>query len=391
MKRFILFNSLNDDIIISEVLSYLEEDNYDKHQYILNRLLEKALDLPIDGDLFKMYLCYLVRQDENLFTIKSEKVSNGIDKNLFNIALNDIRVIKRLFDISEEFCTLNDNKISDNDPIFNIFKYNEDINTIGNLLVDFYYKNGAGIMNYYKGFKWDKNKGLIGIENCDPITFDELIGNEMQLKILINNTESFINGELCNNVLLFGDSGTGKSSSVKAILNKYYNKKLRVIELNKKDFMDLNNILSLIKHRGLKFILFLDDLSFEEFEYEYKNMKALIEGGLEVRPKNVLIYATSNRKNLIREGFNDRQGDEIHARETVEEKHSLAERFGVTLTFSVGNQNDYLNTVYKLAEIYNINLPKETLKREAIKWAALSSGRSNRVAKQFIMSVNSLV
>ena len=339
MKRFILFNSLNDDIIISEVLSYLEEDNYDKHQYILNRLLEKALDLPIDGDLFKMYLCYLVRQDENLFTIKSEKVGNEIDKNLFNIALNDIRVIKRLFDISEEFCTLNDNKISDN----------------------------------------------------DPITFDELIGNEMQLKILINNTESFINGELCNNVLLFGDSGTGKSSSVKAILNKYYNKKLRVIELNKKDFMDLNNILSLIKHRGLKFILFLDDLSFEEFEYEYKNMKALIEGGLEVRPKNVLIYATSNRKNLIREGFNDRQGDEIHARETVEEKHSLAERFGVTLTFSVGNQNDYLNTVYKLAEIYNINLPKETLKREAIKWAALSSGRSNRVAKQFIMSVNSLV
>ncbi|WP_342985501.1 hypothetical protein, partial [Clostridium saudiense] len=162
MKRFILFNSLNDDIIISEVLSYLEEDNYDKHQYILNRLLEKALDLPIDGDLFKMYLCYLVRQDENLFTIKSEKVGNEIDKNLFNIALNDIRVIKRLFDISEEFCTLNDNKISDNDPIFNIFKYNEDINTIGNLLVDFYYKNGAGIMNYYKGFKWDKNKGLIG-------------------------------------------------------------------------------------------------------------------------------------------------------------------------------------------------------------------------------------
>ena len=233
MKRFILFNSLNDDIIISEVLSYLEEDNYDKHQYILNRLLEKALDLPIDGDLFKMYLCYLVRQDENLFTIKSENVGNEIDKNLFNIALNDIRVIKRLFDISEEFCTLNDNKISDNDPIFNIFKYNEDINTIGNLLVDFYYKNGAGIMNYYKGFKWDKNKGLIGIENCDPITFDELIGNEMQLKILINNTESFINGELCNNVLLFGDSGTGKSSSVKAILNKYYNKKLRVIELNK--------------------------------------------------------------------------------------------------------------------------------------------------------------
>ena len=146
MKRFILFNSLNDDIIISEVLSYLEEDNYDKHQYILNRLLEKALDLPIDGDLFKMYLCYLVRQDENLFTIKSEKVGNEIDKNLFNIALNDIRVIKRLFDISEEFCTLNDNKISDNDPIFNIFKYNEDINTIGNLLVDFYYKNGAGIM-----------------------------------------------------------------------------------------------------------------------------------------------------------------------------------------------------------------------------------------------------
>lgn len=390
MSSFILFNSLNDDIIISEALSFLEEDNYDRHQYILNRLLEKALSLPIDGNLFKMYLCYLVRRDENLFSIRSEKFGRDIDDTLFNLALNDIKIIKRLFDMPVEFCTLNDKKISGKDPIFNIFKSNKDVYMIANLLVDYYYENGAGIMNCYKGFKWDKNKGLIGIENCDSISFDELIGNKMQIEILINNTESFINGELCNNVLLFGDSGTGKSSSVKAILNKYYNQKLRIIELNKKDFMDLNNILSLIKHRELKFILFLDDLSFEEFEYEYKNMKALIEGSLEVRPKNILIYATSNRKNLIREEFNDRQGEEIHARETIEEKHSLAERFGITLTFSVGNQNDYLNTVYKLAEIYNIDLPKETLKGEAIKWAALSSGRSNRVAKQFIMSVNSI-
>ncbi|MGL5085953.1 MAG: ATP-binding protein, partial [Clostridium sp.] len=249
---------------------------------------------------------------------------------------------------------------------------------------------GAGQMNRYKAFKWNKEVGLIGIDSCDAITFNELIGYERQKNILIKNTEAFLNGKEANNVLLFGDSGTGKSSSVKALLNKYYNEGLRLLELNKSDFMDLNKIISCIGNRGVKFILFLDDLSFEEFESEYKNMKALIEGGVEVRPSNVLIYATSNRRHLIRENWSDREGQDMHVAETMQEKYSLAERFGITLTYVSTNQKEYLNTVYKLAAMKNISMPEEELKLKALQWSASNSGRSGRIAKQFITSINNI-
>lgn len=391
MGQFILFKTFNNDKIIESVLKLREEYIESKFDDILANLLEKAMILPIDGNLYKMYLCHLISRDENLLTLSAENIGRDIDKKIYEIALRDIENIIELFNINIEFCTMDDKMISKENKIFNILDNSKNANEVLDLLIDFFFENGAGIMNSYNAFKWDKDKGLLGIENCDPISFNELIGYNRQKDILMKNTESFINGELSNNILLFGDSGTGKSSSVKALLNKYSCNKLRLLELNKKDFMDLNRILSCIKKRGLKFILFLDDLSFEEFECEYKNMKALIEGGVEVKPRNVLIYATSNRRNLIRESFDDRQGGEIHAKETVEEKHSLAERFGITLTYLVGNQKEYLDTVYKLAQIYNIDMPNEKLREEAIKWAALSSGKSNRIAKQFIMSINSLL
>ena len=257
-------------------------------------------------------------------------------------------------------------------------------------LLSYYNKNGAGIMNKYKAFKWSKESGLIGIENCDPITFENLIGNDRQKSIIIKNTEDFLKGYDANNVLLFGDSGTGKSSSVKALLNTYYKKGLRLIELNKSDFMDLNKILSYIKNRGLKFILFLDDLSFEEFESEYKHMKALIEGGVEIRPKNVLIYATSNSRHLIRETWNDRQGEDIHVSDTRQEKYSLSERFGITLTFTSSTQEEYLNIVKGLVKDKGIDIDENILREKAIQWSMLSSGFTGRVAKQFVASLNDI-
>lgn len=387
VKKFILFNSFNNNEVIELATEINNRCESEKWNDILSKLLDFSLKYSLNGDLYKSYLCYLLSSDENLFTLSAEKMGRNIDKQLYSIALKDIEKIINLFSLELDFCTIGNNNIYYLEEISNIFKDNNSPKEILDLLLDFFYKNGAGVMNKYKGFRWSKDEGLIGIDNCDPITFKELIGYERQKEILIKNTESFIRGNLSNNILLFGDSGTGKSSSIKALLNEYYQKGLRIIELNKSDFMDLNKILACIKDRGLKYILFLDDLSFEEFECEYKHMKALIEGGLQVRPENVLIYATSNRRNLIRENFNDREGGEIHARESIEEKHSLAERFGITLTYSTGNQKEYLDTVYKLAEIYKVELSKERLKEEAIKWSALSSGRSSRIAKQFIMSL----
>ena len=156
---------------------------------------------------------------------------------------------------------------------------------------------------------------LSPITHTSDVTLDELIGYELQKKQLVENTEAFVEGRRANNCLLFGDSGTGKSTCIKAILNQYYEKGLRLIEVYKHQFQDLSAIIETIKNRNYKFIIYMDDLSFEEFEIEYKYLKAVIEGGMEVRPDNVLIYATSNRRHLIRETWSDRSdmsNDELH-------------------------------------------------------------------------------
>ncbi|MGL5352512.1 MAG: ATP-binding protein, partial [Clostridium sp.] len=342
MVEFILFNNFNDNNIITGAMQLKKKYKEDLYNETLATLLQEGYRLSLDGNIFKMYICHLIASDENPLTLMAEHKGISIDKGIYKIALKDVEKIISLFNVDIEFCNMECNEGSRENRIFNILNENRGAEETLDLLLDFFFENGAGKMNRYKAFKWNKEDGLIGIDSCDCITFNELIGYERQKNILIKNTEAFLNGKEANNVLLFGDSGTGKSSSVKALLNKYYNEGLRLLELNKSDFMDLNRILSSIGNRGVKFILFLDDLSFEEFESEYKNMKALIEGGVEVRPKNVLIYATSNRRHLIRENWSDREGQDIHVAETMQEKYSLAERFGITLTYVSTNQQEYL-------------------------------------------------
>lgn len=388
MEKLILFESFNKSKVIQNIIELKKEHKKDLYSETLTMLLKEAYKNSLKGDILKSYICYLILNDENPMTLMAEHKGKNIDKAIYNIALEDIKKIQYLFNINMNFCVLESLENNKEQSVFNILEENEDESKVLDSLLEVFHLNGAGIMNRYKAFKWNKEKGLIGIDKCDPITFNELIGYERQKNTLIKNTEDFLNGYEANNVLLFGDSGTGKSSSIKAILNKYSSRGLRVLELNKSDFMDLNGILSKIANRGLKFILFLDDLSFEEFESEYKNMKALIEGGVEVKPQNVLIYATSNRRHLIRETWSERQGEDIHVADNRQEKYSLSERFGITLTYTTSNQEDYLNMVFKLAEIKGINMPENILREKALQWAMWNSGRSGRVAKQFIMSLN---
>jgi hypothetical protein len=195
-----------------------------------------------------------------------------------------------------------------------------------------------------------------------------------------------IKGKAANNVLLFGDSGTGKSSSVKALMNKYADQKLRLIEITKYQMKYLPKILELLKNRGLYFIIFMDDLSFEDFETEYKYLKAVIEGGVEVKPQNVLFYATSNRRNLIKEKWSDRdeESGEIHLSDALQEKFSLVERFGITITYESPNQEEFLNIVEKLAKKHEINIEITELRKQAKQWTMWQNGRSGRTAQQFI-------
>ena len=185
---------------------------------------------------------------------------------------------------------------------------------------------------------------------------------------------------------MFGDAGTGKSTSIKAIVNQYYDRGLRMIEVYKHQFQDLNSLISQIKNRNYKFIIYMDDLSFEEFEIEYKYLKAVIEGGLEKKPDNILIYATSNRRHLVREKFSDKEErqDDLHKNDTVQEKLSLVARFGVKIYYGSPTPVEFKEIVKNLAERYQVNMEEKELLAEANKWELAHGGLSGRCAQQFI-------
>jgi predicted AAA+ superfamily ATPase len=222
----------------------------------------------------------------------------------------------------------------------------------------------------------------------DAVLLDDLVGYEIQKKKLVENTEAFVSGKKANNVLLFGDSGTGKSTSIKAIVNQYYDDGLRMIEIYKHQFKYLSTIIAEIKNRNYKFIIYMDDLSFEEHEIEYKFLKAVIEGGVETRPDNILIYATSNRRHLIKESWNDRNdqdnANDKHHSDTIEEKLSLVNRFGVTISYSKPTQKEYFDIVIYLARRAGIEMSDEELCAGANQWELSHGGISGRTAQQYI-------
>lgn len=258
-------------------------------------------------------------------------------------------------------------------------------------MVEFYKEFGVGKFGLNKAFRIvEREQGqkvvIEPVANVEHVYFKDIVGYELQKQKLIENTESFLAGREANNVLLFGDAGTGKSSSVKAALNEYYGRGLRIIEVYKHQFRALSYVLEQIKDRNYKFIIYMDDLSFEDYELEYKYLKAILEGGLGRRPDNVLIYATSNRRHLIRERFSDKRQleDELHNNDTVQEKLSLASRFGVRIYFGSPDKHQFEQIVKALAKRYKLDMREEELLAEANKWELSHGGLSGRTAAQFI-------
>lgn len=255
-------------------------------------------------------------------------------------------------------------------------------------LVKYHQKMGYGPLSNYLAFRWQgkagQNLGLAGINNPEPVSRAQLIGLERELKIIDENTEYFLSGFAANNIILYGNRGTGKSSAVKSLLSTFSQRGLRLVELAKEDLGDFHQVIRHLSNIPLKFIIFVDDLSFDDNEPEYKALKTILEGSLEARPKNVLIYATSNRRHLIRENFSERQGDEVHARDTIEEKLSLADRFGITVTFPSTDQEGYLKIVEGLAVQRGLHVEPQELRKTALRWEMMHNGRSGRTARQFI-------
>lgn len=382
----------------------------------IKHLLQVATDYGFDKNLWHNYLTFLLITDENPFSLTCEKVgANQGSVNYF--AEGDFRAFKALFDfdfsrIEEElgvdcFSRISNYKaIGKKELMYNKnvsekvqalsekLEQAEDEHAFFDIVTDFYKAYGVGMFGLNKAFRiapggtGDGAIRFCPINNMDAVVLDDLVGYEIQKKKLVDNTEAFVEGRKANNVLLFGDSGTGKSTSIKAIVNEFYDRGLRMIEIYKHQFKDLSDVIAQIKNRNYKFIIYMDDLSFEEFEIEYKFLKAVIEGGVETKPDNILIYATSNRRHLIKENWNDRNDmehrNDMHHSDTMEEKLSLVHRFGVTISYTKPNQKEYFNIVINLARRAGITMSDEELCREANKWELSHGGISGRTAQQFV-------
>ena len=380
----------------------------------VKRLLEVATDYGFDKNLWHNYLAFLLITNENPFSITCEKVGAN-DGSVNYFAQNDFAAYKELFDydfsdIEREldvdcFSRLSDYKAIGKKELMYNKNVSEKVQALSLELeaaksgqdifvsvTNFYKRYGVGMFGLNKSFRLKESDSsdveIQPINNMDKVMLDDLIGYEIQKKKLVDNTKAFVEGKKANNVLLFGDSGTGKSTSIKAIVNEFYEDGLRMIEIYKHQFKHLSNVIAQIKNRNYKFIIYMDDLSFEEFEIEYKFLKAVIEGGVETRPDNILIYATSNRRHLIRETWNDRNdmehSEDMHRSDTIEEKLSLANRFGVTINYSKPSQKEYFHIVEELAKKSGLDIPTEELKAEANKWELSHGGISGRTAQQFI-------
>ncbi len=424
ISKLLIYGDIPQDSILmklSDVCRQIKSGDYDRDELVsevyhqIKKLLIVGTDYGFDDNLWHNYLTFLLMTDENPFSITCEKVG-AKDGSVNYFAKNDFKEFKKLFDY--DFNALEDalkvdcfSKISEYKAIVKPeLMYNKNVsekvrfyskkletakdeNEFFDIVTDFYKQYGVGMFGLNKAFRItsvDDGKDLIfnPINNMDRVVLDDLIGYEIQKKKLVDNTEAFVEGRKANNVLLFGDSGTGKSTSIKAIVNEYYDRGLRMIEIYKHQFKDLANVISRIKNRNYRFIIYMDDLSFEEFEIEYKFLKAVIEGGVETKPDNVLIYATSNRRHLIKETWNDRNDMEtdagIHRSDTIEEKLSLVNRFGVTINYSKPTQKEYFNIAIQLARKNGVKMSDEDICKEANKWELSHGGISGRTAHQFV-------
>ena len=378
---------------------------------IVSHILEVSEKMGFNGNLWQDYLAYNLANDENSYSLSCER-RGRMEGSINKVALLDMAVYRELFntDLSRTdakygtflsmltgFENNNEGEKYYNKRIRNrIIKLAEELsgavddNTFLNTVCDFYKDAGVGCIGLFKAFRVghdDNDRPVITpVISVEHKYLKDLIGYDIQKKKITDNTEAFLAGSKANNVLLFGDSGTGKSSCIKAILNEYYDDGLRMIEIYKHQFKDLSAIINQVKDRNYKFIIYMDDLSFEEFEIEYKFLKAVIEGGLEKRPDNVLIYATSNRRHLVREKYSDKEerDDDLHTRDTVAEKLSLSARFGVSVYFGSPDKKLFNEIVKGLAQKNNIKVDENTLLMEANKWELSHGGLSGRTAEQFI-------
>ena len=420
VNELILYRGMDQEDLLRDMaflIENAENEYYNKEDLrslffeLLQGLVEMAASHGFEGNLWHNYMTFLLVNCENAYSTACEIVG-PVEGSINQVALHDFAIFKELFDYDMTALeqslgvpvlqmigdyhqagthgTVYNKRIRDRIcELCRKLEQAADEKMFQDTITEFYREFGVGKFGLHKAFRIEERgteTEIVPITKIAHVHLDDLVGYEIAKKKLIDNTEAFVKGKKANNCLLFGDAGTGKSSSIKAILNQYYDQGLRMIEVYKHQFQNLNDVIAQVKNRNYKFIIYMDDLSFEEFEIEYKYLKAVIEGGLERKPDNILIYATSNRRHLIRETFRDKQDrdEELHTNDTVQEKLSLVARFGVTIYFGKPDKKEFQQIVRVLAQRNDIQMPEEELLLEANKWELSHGGLTGRTAQQFI-------
>ncbi len=421
--NLLLYSNLGQDSILlqlADIFRDWEGKACDKSSLVhriyvqVKAILDISTRYGFDENLWQNYLTFVLLTNENSFSLTAERVG-ARDGSVNHFAKADFRIFRRLFHFDfgpieadlgiDCFTTLTHYRALGKQEKHYYRAVSEKVQALSrqlaaardeheifDLVTGFYGAYGVGMFGLNRAFRI-QNRGdgveFLPINNTDKVLLKDMIGYDLQKKQLVENTEAFLRGKPANNVLLYGDAGTGKSSSVKALINEYYNSGLRMIEIYKHQFRDLSAVIAAVKSRNYRFIIYIDDLSFEENEVEYKFLKAVIEGGVETRPDNILIYATSNRRHLIKETWSDRSDmehqNDVHRSDTMEEKFSLAARFGVTINYNAPNRQQYHEIVKGLAQRQlQEELSEEELLLLANRWELRHGGVSGRTAQQFI-------
>ena len=398
LQELCICRPILEDALIGEFLRFLENPENTSHAYAFTAgLIEKAELLGFSGNILRAYFLHALAQAENTFARTAEQSGGHVGGSLRRAFVRDMEILADVFheppsamlpcDLLDDYAPTNRCTTEAAAFLHERMEKAPSAEDAADAFLDFYRRYGCGEISSCKAFSWnDKEHRLQGVERFEALPLADIIGCDRQKRQLTDNTEAFLEGRPANNVLLIGARGTGKSSSVKALAHEYYGRGLRLVQLAKSQLGELPRILAALRgFPSKRFILFLDDLSFEEFETEYKYLKSAIEGGVEARPKNVLIYATSNRRHLIKESWRDRDRaqDELYRQDSMNETVSLSDRFGLIITFLAPDQEQYHAIIAHYLEKDGVRLAPEELRILAHRWELEHSGRSGRTAQQF--------
>jgi predicted AAA+ superfamily ATPase len=403
LSCLIVYRSLLQDPVLSALrccLDNLEQSGSqstaasDAFHSMMHLLLKTGLSF---GD----HLLDLIAHDDNPFSRQCELYGlDSCSEALRQAAARDLRILQELYfsppiiDVPEgqKLEPLFNSPYSEGQlPLLAELRQCQDWGNQLSLLADHYRQHSRGLISRYRALSWGA-QGLQGIEHPDIPRMKDLIGYESQKEQILANTRQFVQGFSANNVLLYGSRGTGKSTMVKCLLHEFSDSGLRLVEIGRDQLEYLPELSNILSNYRVPAIIFIDDLSFEDYETGYKGLKAVMEGSLHRQPEQILIYATSNRRHLVKEYFTDRSGpgEEIHTQDTLQEKLSLSDRFGLTLTFPPPGQQLYLQIVEHLVQERGIKMDAELLRRRALEWERAHHGLSGRTAHQFVNSISGI-